>query len=126
MADWNVSSDPRVLEQKPPRRSPGQWLRQNSVKLAVAVGIIEALVAWHLGYKLLLPLFAVAVVLGYFWLRNRVPRSFRRPLWIVAMSQAVAAIILPALFGLFLLVAIIAAGLLVILALVLLGDLRRT
>ena len=126
MAEWNVSSDPRVLEQKAPRRSPAKWLRQNSVKLAVGVGIIEALVAWHLGYKLLLPVFAIVVVLGYFWLRNRVPQSFRRPLWIVAMSQAVAAIILPALFGLFLLVAIIAAGLLVILALVLLGDLRRT
>ncbi len=125
MAEWNVSSDPRVLEQKT-RRNPVQWLRQNSVKLAVGVGIIEALVAWHLGYKLLLPVFAIVVVLGYFWLRNRVPQSFRRPLWIVAMSQAVAAIILPALFGLFLLVAIIAAGLLLILALVLLGDLRRT
>ena len=119
-----VIRPPRARAEAEPQ--PVALAAPEPVKLAVAVGIVESLVAWHLGYKLILPVFAVAVVLGYFWIRNRVPQSVRRPLWIVAMSQAVAAIVLPALFGLFLLVAIVAAGLLVILALVLLGDLRRT
>jgi hypothetical protein len=126
MAEWNVSSDPRVLEQKSPRRSPAQWLRQNSLKLAVGIGIIEAIVAWQAGYKLLLPLVAILVVFAYLWARKRVPQSVRRPLWIVTMSQVVAAIILPAIVGAFLLFAIVAAGLLIVMALVLLGDLRRT
>jgi len=125
MSEWNVSSDPRVLEQKP-SRSPSRWLRQNSLKLAVLVGIIEAIVAWQAGYKLLLPLFAILVVFAYLWARNRVPRSVKRPLWVVTMSQVVAAIILPAIIGAFVLFAILAAGLLLVMALVLLGDLRKT
>jgi hypothetical protein len=125
MAEWNVSSDPRVLEQKP-GRSPSRWLRQNSLKIAVVVGIAEAIVAWQAGYKLFLPLIAILVVFGYLWARKRVPQSVRRPLWIVTMSQVIAAIILPAIIGAFLLFAIVAAGVLVVMALVLLGDLRRT
>jgi hypothetical protein len=125
MADWNVSSDPRVLEQKP-SRSPARWLRENSLKIAVVVGIVEAIIAWQAGYKLLLPLFAILVVFGYLWARKRVPQSVKRPLWIITMSQVIAAIILPAIIGAFLLFAIVAAGVLVVLALVLLGDLRRT
>jgi hypothetical protein len=47
-------------------------------------------------------------------------------LWVVAMSQAVAGIVVPAIFGLFFFAAIVGALLLVIMVLVLLGDLRRT
>ena len=56
----------------------------------------------------------------------RVPAAVRRPLWVVAMSQAVAGIVVPAIFGLFFFAAIVGALLLVIMVLVLLGDLRRT
>jgi hypothetical protein len=55
-----------------------------------------------------------------------VPAAVRRPLWVVAMSQAVAGIVVPAIFGLFFFAAIVGALLLVIMVLVLLGDLRRT
>ncbi|HET6848888.1 MAG TPA: hypothetical protein VFH74_08520, partial [Gaiellales bacterium] len=71
-------------------------------------------------------LVGLVVVFAYLWLRKRVPMRLRRPLWIVAMSQAVAAIIVPALGGLLFLTAIVAALVLVILVLVMLGDLRRT
>jgi hypothetical protein len=68
----------------------------------------------------------VLAVLSYLYLRRRVPASVRRPLWVVAMSQAVAGIVVPAIFGLFFFAAIVGALLLVIMVLVLLGDLRRT
>jgi len=50
----------------------------------------------------------------------------RRPLWMVAMSQAVAGIVLPAIFGLFFIFAVVGGLMLVILVLVMLGDLRKT
>ena len=65
-------------------------------------------------------------MLVYLYVRKRVPEAVRRPLWIVAMSQAVAGIVVPAIFGLFFFAAILGGLLLVIMALVLLGDLRRT
>jgi hypothetical protein len=68
----------------------------------------------------------VLAVLSYLYLRRRVPVAVRRPLWVVAMSQAVAGIVVPAIFGLFFFAAIVGALLLVIMVLVLLGDLRRT
>jgi hypothetical protein len=71
-------------------------------------------------------LVGVLAVLSYLYLRRRVPAAVRRPLWVVAMSQAVAGIVVPAIFGLFFFAAIVGALLLVIMVLVLLGDLRRT
>jgi hypothetical protein len=44
----------------------------------------------------------------------------------VAMSQAVAGIVVPAIFGAFLIMAVIGGLLLVIMVLVMLGELRRT
>lgn len=124
MAEWNISSDRLTLEEKP-RRSPQNWLRANSIRIAIVGGVVEAIVAWRLHFSFLW-LFALAAVFGYLYIRTRVPRRLRRPLWVVAMSQAVAGIVVPAIFGLALVAALIGGLLLVIMALVLLGDLRRT
>ena len=91
----------------------------------VVVGFVEAAFAWHVGFRLMW-LVGVLAVLSYLYLRRRVPVAVRRPLWVVAMSQAVAGIVVPAIFGLFFFAAIVGALLLVIMVLVLLGDLRRT
>ena len=111
MAEWNLSTDQMTLEQKPPRRTPARWLRQHSIRIAVAIGVVEAALAWHTGFRLM-------------WLVG-VTAVLRRPLWVVAMSQAVAGIVVPAIFGLFFFAAILGGLLLVIMALVLLGDLRK-
>jgi hypothetical protein len=125
MAEWNLSTDQVTLEQKPPRRSPVAWLRANSIRIALVVGVLEAAIAWRAGFRLMW-LVGILAVLGYLYLRRHVPLRFRRPLWTVAMSQAVAGIVVPAIFGLFVFAAMIGALLLVIMVLVLLGDLRRT
>jgi hypothetical protein len=125
MAEWNLSTDQVTLEQKPPRRSPATWLRANSIRISLTVGALEAAIAWRAGFRLMW-LVGIAAVLGYLYVRRHVPLRFRRPLWMVAMSQAVAGIVVPAIFGLFVVAAVIGALLLVIMVLVLLGDLRRT
>ena len=120
MAEWNLSSDQVTLEQKPGRRSPVRWVRDNSIRIAVVVGFVEAAFAWHVGFRLMW-LVGVLAVLSYLYLRRRVPVAVRRPLWVVAMSQAVAGIVVPAIFGLFFFAAIVGALLLVIMVLVLSG-----
>jgi hypothetical protein len=125
MPEWNLSSDQITLEQRQRRRTPVQWLRDNSIRIAVLVGLAEAVVAWRAGFKLMW-LVGLVAVFGYLWLRTRVPRSLKRPLWMVAMSQAVAGIVVPAIFGAFLIMAVIGGLLLVIMVLVMLGEFRRT
>ena len=126
MSEWNVSSDPMTLEQRPARRSPIRWLRDNSIRIAVVVGFVEAAVAWQLGFYRVLWLVAMIAVLSYLWLRRRAPRVLRRPLWVLAMSQAVAGITVTAISGLYFIAAVVGGLLLLIFVLVLLGDLRRT
>ena len=53
MAEWNLSSDQVTLEQKPRRRSPVRWVRDNSIRIAVVVGFVEAAFAWHVGFRLM-------------------------------------------------------------------------
>jgi hypothetical protein len=125
MAEWNLSTDRVTLEEKPRRRSPARWLRENSIRIAVLAGVIEAVLAWQAGFRWLW-LVGVAAVVGYLYVRRRVPLAMRRPLWMVAMSQAVAGIVLPAIFGLFFIFAVVGGLMLVILVLVMLGDLRKT
>ena len=125
MSEWNLSSDQITLEQRQRRRSPVQGLRDNSIRIAVLVGLAEAVVAWRAGFKLMW-LVGLLAVFAYLWLRTRVPRSLKRPLWMVAMSQAVAGIVVPAIFGAFLIMAVIGGLLLVIMVLVMLGEFRRT
>ena len=125
MAPWNVSSDALTIEQEP-RRSPTRWLRQNSLRIAIVLGILEAIVAWTRGFSVEMMLIGVLAVLAYLNLRHRIPAAIRRPLWVLVTAQAVAGILVPAItIGLG--IAIVVGGLmLVILLLVMLGDLRRS
>src|SRR6478609_3186190 len=74
MAEWNLSSDQVTLEQKPRRRSPVRWVRDNSIRIAVVVGFVEAAFAWHVGFRLMW-LVGVLAVLSYLYLRRRVPAA---------------------------------------------------
>ena len=124
MAPWNVSNDTLTIEQKP-GRSPSRWLRQNSLRIAVILGLVEAVVAWAEGFRLIMMLVGVLSVLAYLNVRRRLPNLIRRPVWIVVTAQAVAGILLPAIYvGIG--IAIVVAGImLLILLLVMLGDLRK-
>ena len=125
MSEWNISGDGMTIEQTK-RRTPMGWLRDNSLKLAIVIGLAEAAVAYFKGWQIFVGLLALVAVFGYWWVRRRVPQSVRRPLWIVATSQAIAGLAVPALFaGMFIAIAV-GAILLLIMLLVLLGDLRRT
>ena len=125
MAPWNVSSDALTIEQEP-GRSPSRWLRQNSLRIAVVLGLVEAVVAWSKGISLEMMLIGVLAVIGYLNLRHRLPAAIRRPVWVIVTAQAVAGILVPAItvgIG----IAIVVGGImLVILLLVMLGDLRRS
>jgi hypothetical protein len=121
---WNVSNDALTIEQKP-RRSPSQWLRQNSLRLAIMIGLVEAVVAWAEGFRLVMMLVGVLSVLAYINVRRRIPNAIRRPLWIAVTAQAVAGILLPAIYVGIGIAFIVAGIMLVILLLVMLGDLRR-
>jgi hypothetical protein len=125
MAEWNLSTDQVTLEQKPRRRSPVRWLRENSIRISVIAGFVEAILAWRAHFTFLW-VFGLAVVLVYFYLRRSIPQPLRRPAWMVAMSQAVAGLVQPVIAGLYLMIVLIGGLMLLILVLVLLGDLRRT
>jgi len=121
---WNVSSDRMTIE-PPQRRSPARWTRENSLRIAVVVGLTEAAVAYFSGVRYLWAAGLLAVF-AYWYVRKRVPQWLRRPLWIVAMSQAIAGLAVPALFGALFITFVIGAVLLLMMVLVMLGDLRRT
>ena len=124
MAPWNVSNDAITIEQRP-RRSPTRWLHQHSLRIAFSLGVIEAVFAWARGYRLAMMLIGVLSVVGYLNVRRRLPEAIRRPLWVVVMAQAIAGILLPAVY-LGIAIAVVVGGImLVILALFMLGDLRR-
>jgi hypothetical protein len=125
MAPWNVSSDALTIEEKP-RRSPSQWLRQNSLRIAVVIGLVEAVIAWAEGFRLVMMMVGVLSVLAYVQLRDRIPASIRRPVWIVVTAQAVAGILLPAIYVGIGIAFVVAGILLLIMLLVMLGDLRRS
>jgi 4-amino-4-deoxy-L-arabinose transferase-like glycosyltransferase len=120
MARWNIAGDTVTLEPGP-RRSFNRWLERNRLRIAIALGLVEAVVALVKGFAgVMLPI-ALVSVLAYFWVRKRVSPNVRRPLWIVAVAQAIAGVA-PA--GVVVMVAL-GTVLLVIMLLVLLGDLRR-
>jgi hypothetical protein len=121
---WNVYSDRMTIE-PPQRRSPARWIRENSLRIAVVVGLTEAAVAYFSGVRYLWAAGLLAVF-AYWYVRKRVPQWLRRPLWIVAMSQAIAGLAVPALFGALFITFVIGAVLLLMMVLVMLGDLRRT
>jgi hypothetical protein len=125
MAPWNVSSDALTIEQEP-RRSPSRWLRQNSLRIAIVLGLVEAVVAWTQGFRVVMMLVGVLSVLAYLNLRHRIPAAIRRPVWVVVTAQAVAGILLPAVYIGIGIAVVVGGILLLILLLVMLGDLRRS
>ncbi len=124
MSKWNVSGDALTIEQRG-RRSPTRWLHQHSLRIAVIAGLAEAVFAWTTGHRLLLTLIGVIAVIGYLNVRQRLPELIRRPLWIVVMAQAIGGLVLPLIYVGVAMFIVVASLLLIILALVMLGDRMR-
>ena len=89
MSKWNISGDALTIEPRE-RRSPAKWLNQNSLRIAVVAGLIEAVIAWHDGFRVEMTLIGVVAVLLYLNVRHRLPQVIRRPLWVVVMAQGIA------------------------------------
>ena len=122
---WNLASDAVTLEQRP-RRSPVRWLHQHSLRIAVVLGLAEAIASYVYGLRLEMMLVGLLSVLIYINVRRRIPQAVKRPLWVLVMAQAIGGLVLPAVyFGVFVF-SIVAALVLVVLVLVMLGDLRRS
>jgi hypothetical protein len=124
MSKWNISGDALTIEPRE-RRSPTRWLHQYSLRLAVVLGLAEAVFAWVDGFRLLMTVIGVAAVLGYLNVRHRLPQTIRRPLWVVVMAQAIAGLVLPLIYIGVAMFIIVGGLLLVVLALVMLGDRMR-
>jgi hypothetical protein len=124
MARWTVSGETVTLETGP-RRPLESFLARYGLRIAVILGLVEALVAWAGGFTLVMLLVGLLAILGYLWARRRVPRRLRRPLGVLGMAQGIAGLA-PLAVGAGLLVAVMIGGLLLlIMLLVLLGDRRR-
>lgn len=87
--------------------------------------MIEAVVAYATGHALLMTVIGIVSVIVYLNVRHRVPLRIRPALWVVVMAQAIAGLLLPAITVGFFVASILAVGLLIVLALVMLGDRRR-
>jgi hypothetical protein len=124
MSKWNISGDALTIEPRG-RRSPAQWLNQNSLRIAVVLGLAEAVFAWVDGFRLLMTVIGVAAVLLYLNVRHRLPQVVRRPLWVVVMAQAIAGLVLPLIYIGMAMFVIVGGLLLIVLALVMLGDRMR-
>lgn len=122
---WNLASDAVTLEQRP-RRSPVRWLHQHSLRIAVVLGLAEAIASYAYGLRLEMMLVGLLTVVIYLNIRRRIPQAVKRPLWVLVMAQAIGGVALPLVyFGVFVF-SIVAVLALVVLALVMLGDLRRS
>jgi hypothetical protein len=124
MANWNVSGDTLTVEPGG-RRSPTRWLHQHSLRIAVVLGLAEAVFAWATGHRLLLMVIGLLAVVGYLNVRHRLPELIRRPLWIVVMAQAIGGLVLPFVYVATAMFFIVGSLLLIVLALVMLGDRMR-
>jgi hypothetical protein len=124
MSNWNISGDTLTVEPRE-RRSPTRWLHQHSLRIAVVLGLAEAVFAWATGHRLLLMVIGVLAVIAYLNVRHRLPEVIRRPLWIVVMAQAIGGLVLPFVYVATAIFFIVALLLLAVLALVMLGDRTR-
>jgi hypothetical protein len=124
MSNWNISGDTLTVEPRE-RRSPTRWLHQHSLRIAVVLGLAEAVFAWATGHRLLLMVIGVVAVIAYLNVRHRLPEVIRRPLWIVVMAQAIGGLVLPFVYVATAIFFIVALLLLAVLALVMLGDRTR-
>ena len=89
------------------------------------LGLAEAVFAWANGHRILLTLIGVISVFGYLNVRHRLPEAIRRPLWIVVMAQAIGGLVLPLIYVGVAMAVIVGSLILVVLALVMLGDRMR-
>ena len=124
MSNWNISGDTLTVEPRE-RRSPTRWLHQHSLRIAVVLGLAEAVFAWATGHRLLLMVIGVLAVVIYLNVRHRLPELIRRPLWIVVMAQAIGGLVLPFVYLATAMFFIVGSLLLIVLALVMLGDRMR-
>jgi hypothetical protein len=124
MSNWNISGDTLTVEPRE-RRSPTRWLHQHSLRIAVVLGLAEAVFAWATGHRILLMVIGVLAVVTYLNVRHRLPEVIRRPLWIVVMAQAIGGLVLPFVYVATAIFFIVALLLLAVLALVMLGDRTR-
>jgi hypothetical protein len=124
MSNWNISGDTLTVEPRE-RRSPTRWLHQHSLRIAVVLGLGEAVFAWATGHRLLLMVIGVLAVVTYLNVRHRLPELIRRPVWIVVMAQAIGGLVLPFVYVATAMFFIVGSLLLIVLALVMLGDRMR-
>ena len=124
MSNWNVSGDTLTVEPRE-RRSPTRWLHQHSLRIAVVLGLAEAVVEWATGHRLLLTVIGILSVIVYLNVRHRLPELIRRPLWVVVMAQAIGGLVLPLIYVGLAMFFIVGSLLLVLLVLVMLGDRMR-
>jgi hypothetical protein len=124
MSNWNISGDTLTVEPRE-RRSPTRWLHQHSLRIAVVLGLAEAVFAWATGHRLLLMVIGVLAVVTYLNVRRRLPELIRRPVWIVVMAQAIGGLVLPFVYVATAMFFIVGSLLLFVLALVMLGDRMR-
>jgi hypothetical protein len=124
MSNWNISGDTLTVEPRE-RRSPTRWLHQHSLRIAVVLGLAEAVFAWATGHRILLMVIGVLAVVSYLNVRHRLPEVIRRPLWIVVMAQAIGGLVLPFVYVATAIFFIVGLLLLAVLALVMLGDRTR-
>ncbi len=124
MSKWNVSGDALTIEPRE-RRSPTRWLSQNGLRIAVVLGLAEAVFAWINGFKIEMTLIGVVAVLLYLNIRHHIPPAIRRPLWVIVMAQGIAGLVLPLIFVGVFMFALVGGLLLIVLVLVMLGDRMR-
>ncbi len=124
MSKWNVSGDTLTIEPRE-RRSPTRWLQQNSLRIAVVVGLAEAAFAFVAGHRLLLTAIGLVSVLVYLNVRHRLPQAIRGPLWVIVMAQAIGGLVVPLIYVGLAMAVIVGSLLLVVLVLVMLGDRMR-
>ena len=124
MSKWNISGDALTIEPRE-RRSPTRWLSQNGLRIAVVLGLAEAVFAWINGFKVEMTLIGVVTVLLYLNVRHHIPQAIRRPLWVIVMAQGIAGLVLPLIYVGVFMFALVGGLLLVVLVLVMLGDRMR-
>jgi hypothetical protein len=124
MSKWNVSGDALTIEPRE-RRSPTRWLSQNGLRIAVVLGLAEAVFAWINGFKVEMTLIGVVAVLLYLNIRHHIPQAIRRPLWVIVMAQGIAGLVLPLIYVGVFMFALVGGLLLIVLVLVMLGDRMR-
>jgi hypothetical protein len=114
----------RVLEHRTSR--PGRWLRENRLRIALGVAIVEgAAVAFDVISGWLAIAIALAVIAFYFFVGRRlISDTFRQASWTAALSQVLVMLVPLLLFVVGTLV-ILAVGIIAILALVALFADRR-